>query len=380
MKPPASPGYGLHWTVLHALSKHDLRAKHDNYLLAERELRERAPRPRARPYWLVIDPSSACELKCPFCPTGKDKGTRPRELMDWERYRAVMDELGPTLLHAEFCNWGEPLLNRGLPRMIRYAKQFGVETHLSSHFNRLDEGVAERLIDSGLDWMIASVDGAAPESYARYRVGGDFARVQENLRRFVEVKRRRGSRTPLIHWQFLVFRHNEHEIEAARRLSEELGLDGFGATAAAIPLPDWRPVGPGRALYPDEGSNGTLLRPRERDRASQQGLPACVWPWLGTVVNAGGTVSPCCAIEDEAQDYGRAGAGAPHRAVWDGDDYVAARSHQGSGDDRGRRNACTDCRIAGEANIAIPPSWVGLGPYTLEDALRPLPWPGPFSE
>ncbi|MDX6768494.1 MAG: radical SAM protein [Elusimicrobiota bacterium] len=377
MDAPQLPGYGFRWRVVDALVRHRLKDKLDNYLLAEKELRARAVRLKAKPYWLVIDPSSACELRCPFCPTGKGKGTRPREVMEWERYKAVMDELGPSVIHAEFCNWGEPLINKELPRMIRYAKQFGVETHLSSHFNRMDDAVVDGLIDSGLDWAIASVDGASPETYSRYRVGGDFDRVIANIKRFVARKKARRVKRPHLVWQFLVFRHNEHEIRMAEALSKHLGMEAFGATAAAIPLPDWRPVGPGLRHYPDE--SGTLLRPAERERARDGGLPACVWPWLGTVVNAGGTVAPCCAIEDESQDYGRVGPGKTHAAIWNGADYLAARAHEGRGEDRGRKNACTECRIAGQANIAIPGSWLG-GAYgtELEDFLKPLPWPGPF--
>jgi pyruvate-formate lyase-activating enzyme len=375
----ALPGYGLRWPVIEALSKLKLRKKLSNYVQAENELRERATTMTAKPYWLVIDPSSACELKCPFCPTGKGKDTRPRELLDWTRFKAVMDELGPTLVHAEFCNWGEPLLNKDLPRMIRYAKKFGVETHLSSHFNRLDEDVARSLVDSGLDWMIASVDGATQETYSKYRVGGDLARVLANMERFSALKAKLGVKRPLVLWQFLVFRHNEHEIETARALSKKVGADFFGASPAAIPLPDWRPVGPGKSYYPEPDPEGSLLRPADRDRARAAGLPGCVWPWLGTVVNAGGSVAPCCAIEDESQDYGRVGKDAPHAVVWNGPDYLAARAHEGGGDARGVKNACTECRIAGQANIGIPGSWNGgMLDVPLIDMLRPLPWPGPF--
>lgn len=373
------PGYGLRKPMAEALLDLGLLPKLTNYMLAEKELAARATKVKAKPYWLVVDPSSACELECPFCPTGKGKDTRPRELMDWERYKALMDELGPTLLHAEFCNWGEPLLNKQLPRMIRYAKKFGVETHLSSHFNRLDESVADRLIDSGLDWIIASVDGATQESYGRYRVGGDLRRVLANIERFAALKKKRGVRRPLIYWQFLVFRHNEREIEAARKLAASVGADSFGASAAAIPLPEWRPVGPGKKYYPGRKQTGTLLRPELQKRAKERRLPACVWPWLGSVVNAGGTVSPCCAIEDEVQDYGRVGKGAKHAKIWNGPDYQAARV--GPAAAKSRPNACTTCTFAGEANIDIPGSWNGMAlGVPLTDMLRPLPWPGPFKE
>ena len=373
-------GYGLHAPVVLALARLGLWRKLGNYLLAELELRRRARRVRSRPYWVVIDPSSACDLECPFCPTGKRKDTRERAVMSWEHFKAVIDELGPTALHVEFTNWGEPTLNKDLPRMVRYAKTFGLGTHLSTHMNRMTPALAGALVESGLDWVIVSIDGASPETYAKYRVGGDYDAVIRNLKAFLAERRSRGSATPHVHWQFLVFRHNEHETVLAEAVARFLGVDEFGASPAAIPDPAWVPVGAGAALYPARkpGGENDLLRPADLERARAAGLPECVWPWLGSVVNANGSVSPCCAIEDEALDYGRADAAGGHAAVWNGEDYRAARAFL-AGESASRKNACTACPFIGHVNIAVPGCWVhgAASGRPLIEVLRPRPFRAP---
>lgn len=364
-------GYGLRWEAVKALLRLGRFRTLANYLLVETELVLGRRKLLGKPYWLVVDPSSACDLRCPFCPTGKGKGTRPAAMMSFEHFKAVVDELGPTALQVEFMNWGEPTLNKELPRMVAYAKSFGLGTRLSSHMNRMTPEMASALVDSGLDVVIVSVDGASPETYAKYRVGGDYDAVLRNIKGLVAARAARGSSTPRIDWQFLVFRHNEHEIKIAEAVARFVGADRFGASPAAIPDPDWMPVGEGRSLYPAPKPDGTndLLRPEDLERTRAAGTPLCVWPWLGTVVNANGSVSPCCAIEDEAQDYGDVAGG--HAAVWNGPDMVAARSFL-TGGRPSRENACVKCPFIGHVNMPVPQSWShGVdGGRTLVDELR----------
>jgi len=76
--------------------------------------------------------------------------------------------------------------------------------------------------------LTVSIDGASPKSYAQYRVKGDFDRVIGHIRRINDFKRKHRSGWPILTWQFIVFGHNEHEIETARKMAGELGM-GFRA-------------------------------------------------------------------------------------------------------------------------------------------------------
>ena len=153
-----------------------------------------------------------------------------------------MDELGPYLIHLDFCNWGEPFLNPELSKLIKYAKGYNVDTKVDSNLNILDEKCAEDIILSGLDKIIVSIDGASAETYSKYRVGGDFNTAINNLKLLIRKKKELARTNPYICWQFLVFRHNEHEIEQVKKLGQDLGVDNVSITRAFIGNKDWLPL------------------------------------------------------------------------------------------------------------------------------------------
>ena len=109
-------------------------------------------------------------------------------------------------------------------------------TSVSSNFQHFSEAAAEQLISSGLDILILSIDGASQESYEKYRIGGNFRNVIDHISLLVKKKRERGSTTPYICWQFLVMKHNEHEVETAKKMAEELGVDSVTIDHAYLPV------------------------------------------------------------------------------------------------------------------------------------------------
>src|SRR5690349_680575 len=84
---------------------------------------------------------------------------------------------------------------------------------------------ADAYVNSGLDYMTVSIDGATQSVYEKYRRKGDIEAVYKNVRSLVEAKKRLGRRTPTVSWQYLAFKHNEHEIEDAIKMAEQLGVD-----------------------------------------------------------------------------------------------------------------------------------------------------------
>ena len=91
---------------------------------------------------------------------------------------------------------------------------------------------AEAYVESGLDYMMVSIDGATQEVYERFRRKGDLDRAYKNVRSLVAARQRLGRRTPILAWRFLAFEHNAHEIPAAVEKAAELGADQFRADPA----------------------------------------------------------------------------------------------------------------------------------------------------
>ncbi len=216
--------------------------RYENLLLAMGERAAGVEEPSSYPIGLILDPSSACALRCPFCPVSYAEEVRSKSLLDWDVFERVMGELGPYLFFVDFFNWGEPLIHKGLPRMVARLKSYETEVRISSSLSmELSDEMIEAIVDY-LDVLTVSIDGFSQEVYGAYRRKGNLALALSNLERIVRIKRERGSKL-MIEWQYLVFSINEHEVEAARRFAKSVGVK-FRAAAPFLEVydhADWLP-------------------------------------------------------------------------------------------------------------------------------------------
>lgn len=110
--------------------------------------------------------------------------------------------------------------------MINYAYEKKIFTVISTNGSRLaNRAFARELAASNLGRLILSVDGATEETYKIYRQAGHFHRVTRGIRQFTEVRKQMGKRFPCADLQFIVMRHNEHEMSAIREPGKSLGVD-----------------------------------------------------------------------------------------------------------------------------------------------------------
>jgi MoaA/NifB/PqqE/SkfB family radical SAM enzyme len=246
------------------------------------------------PVTLMIEPTNLCNLKCPMCPSGSGDMKRARGRLSYENFCMILDEIGSYILQLQLWNQGEPFLNKSLLDFIRYAKKKGimVQTSTNGHFIKTDEE-AQELVLSGLDQIIFSMDGTNPESYARYRVGGNFYQVMEALERIGRVKEKLNSKIPLVELQFLIFRHNEEEIENLIKIAKKNRVNRISFKTAQIYSPEQA-----KQFLPlnEQYSRYNLKEGMLRIKSS---LPNwCKRLWLTSTVNWDGTLVPCCFDKD----------------------------------------------------------------------------------
>ena len=302
-----------------------------NIFLAKTQFRARHSHLAANPVGLVVDPSNVCQLGCPGCvhsssPGASERFVWPNGTLAEPRFLGRMERYGPTAVGVSFCDYGEPLLNRNTPALVRIAKSFRMQAMLPTSLSvrRLD---AEAIVDSGLDFMVLSIDGVTQAVYERFRRGGQLDLVFENIRRLVEARRRMGRVTPVLSWNFLAFRHNVHEIPEALRMARRLGVDQFRvvepfdvswddpAIQPAEVKPrvvhlTWTPLRIPRGIQGDtpcsldaERIRRAYEEPWERPRmqeAAAQSDHACHWLYKNLVMDATGRVMPCCAAPSPA--------------------------------------------------------------------------------
>lgn len=279
-----------------------------NWMVCNLEILARASRIRGKPLKVVIDPTNLCQLRCPLCPTGlgaldRSHGHASPELID-----SLLHEIGDSVFFIDFFNWGEPLLNPHVEDLIRVAAARGILCTVSTNLSLplRCERIAN-LLHSGLSELIVSADGASPATYATYRRKGDFELVFDNLRRIVMEKRRLGLASPLITWQFLVFAFNRHEIETAKEMAKEIGVDRIAFRTPLLEL-DRHPV-PKEELHTIAG----WATPETDRRSAPVQAGVCGWHYMSAAINWDGSVAPCCTLYHQRDDFGALGARGEHR-------------------------------------------------------------------
>jgi MoaA/NifB/PqqE/SkfB family radical SAM enzyme len=276
------------------------------------------------PVVAFIEPNLYCNLQCPACPTGLRLGLRPTVAIEEELFKATIDQIGDYIFQLYMYNWGEPLLHKRTPEMIAYAKTKDINILLSSNLSiKMTDDYIDRLVSSGLDRILISIDGVTQETYAKYRKNGNLELVRENTMRIQRAKQRLGTTTPKVVWQFLVFRHNEHEIEQARAIHKEWGADEFIVGGAEMPMEPYNDgfepstIPEYNVYHPDH----PLQKEAERQLTSDR---ACAWLYGVFVLNPNGKVSPCCAVPSEKLDFGEYHKG-DFFTVWNNETFRRAR-------------------------------------------------------
>lgn len=323
---------------------------------------------RSYPYYVTLEPSDVCQLRCPTCATGIENEAkragkkfivrRQRTKLGLDLYDALLEEMGEYLFHLTLFNWGEPLINRNLPEIIRRAKALEIQTEINTNLSlHLSDEYIEDLLSAGLDYLYASIDGFSQEVYEIHRVGGNMELIKKNLERFASTRDRLGLDTD-ISYNFLVFSHNEHEVSAAESYCKEVGIR-FMRREANVHDPKWLPSYRKQEApiplwneTPVELSSDMGERPREVWWALPEGrsVPSrCSWHYGYTCISSGGNVVPCCVVMTEKHDVGTFEPGqAPFAAIWNNDIVKSGRAsfseQQADGFEKAE-HICTACPL-----------------------------------
>lgn len=174
------------------------------------------------PRTFSIETILGCNLRCVECAVGNDMIDRKHGRITFDRFKIIADKVRPFCEYFYLHLWGEPMLNNDIIPIIQYVARFS-RSNISTNAVTLNEGSAEALIRSGVTDLIVSIDGVSQEAYAKYRVGGKAEKAINGLRMLNEMNQRFQARVNILP-QFIVFKHNQHEIEAFQEICGSLGL------------------------------------------------------------------------------------------------------------------------------------------------------------
>jgi MoaA/NifB/PqqE/SkfB family radical SAM enzyme len=274
------------------------------------------------PTKLQVEVTGSCNLRCRMCIVSY-RPILPRSAsMPFEDFRRLLDAM-PNVEEVVLQGIGEPLLAPDIFEMIEHASGQGRMVEFNTNATLLTRRVARRLIDSGLDRLHISLDGATPETYEFVRRGSDWHRVVANIRGLAELVRESGGQRPQLSLVIVLMRRNFHELPALVELAASLGVrevfaQNLSHDFSDVPTPEYAEI----ADYVDEQTIlalppgeveavfqaaraaadrvGVDLRLPEREEAgsplTRDGQPGCEWPWRGGYTTYDGRVLPCCMV------------------------------------------------------------------------------------
>ena len=294
-----------------------------NIMLAETEMRLHKTVLRCLPYYYIIDICNLCNLRCPLCPTGNLKIARKQANVSLEQYKEMFDKVKDYALVVSIYNHGEPFLNPDAFDIIAHTKQNRVGTNVSSNLTWPQPVDVREIVKSGLDYITVSLDGVSQGTYEQYRVRGEVENVFENMRALIAAKKELNSKTPCVEWQYIVFKHTEHEMNEARRLAEEIGVDLLRFVSPGVQPEDMHDQSLQEKWMPEN----PLYWERNPAVVEQRGYlfdQPCYYLYRSMFIYPGGGVTPCCFAHDSSHDFGNILTQSVAE-IWNNQKYRSAR-------------------------------------------------------
>ena len=236
-----------------------------------------------------LEPTNICTLKCPGC-------SRTQFIEQWPQHwhnhsldrSALMKFLDIDLsgLQVIMCgNYGDPIYHPDLTGLVRDLKHRGIAMlDLTTNGSHRKQSWWQEFTDelSENDLVTFSIDGI-PENFTQYRINGDWPTIQDAIKQCVKSPCKTA-------WKFIPFSYNENDIEQARQLSRDLGIDNFEVSYSD------RFDDVTKHLKPSDPHVGIRLDARQNWKKSMPTkniVPRCE---NGTMhfISATGHYTPCC--------------------------------------------------------------------------------------
>jgi radical SAM protein with 4Fe4S-binding SPASM domain len=278
----------------------------------------RRSRLEALPVEYIVETTAKCNLYCPMCPRETHK--QPKADMAEAVFERLVREAGHTAEHMMLIGLGEPFMDPHIFARIEFCHQHSISTLLSTNGTFLDEKTAARVLDSPLEQITLSFDGARKETFEFYRKGAKFEKVRDNFVRFARMKHEHQSRLQVV-------------VQMVRMEGNAAEVNDF--------LTFWRAV-PGIDQIRIKEDETNLMRP-DAGHAADDWRHPCHYLWRGPMyVKQNGAVYPCCqSYMLDGQPVGSLER-EPLMAIWNSDEMQRMRHLHAAGRG-GEVDICSRC-------------------------------------
>lgn len=237
---------------------------------------------------LHLESSDVCQAACPACSRETDKG------FDKSRKHNLSIDMLSQLLTEEFVgkldkmfmcgNYGDPAANHQTLAIYRWFRQMNSDIVLGMNTNGALQNTfwwheLAQILNQAQDYVVFSIDGLE-DTNTDYRVGVNWNKLMQNAEAFIAAG---GS----AHWDMLVYRHNEHQVDRCEQLAKDMGFKWFRAKVSKRPLV-------GRLESPVNWHRSNINSTTISCHALRE---------QSIYIDARGRVSPCCWLGNRQQDF-----------------------------------------------------------------------------
>lgn len=253
-----------------------------------------------------IENTNICNARCVMCP--RDKHTRPLGFMDFSLFERLIKEIAKfrdVVKRVHMHNYGEPLLDRELPRRIKLAKDYGIRhVYFVTNASLLTPEMSREIIRAGLDEFKISFYGTNKKTYNETMKGLDFDSSVQNVNDFIKIRRELNSVKPKVVIQYLPQEANKSRTDDFFNIFRTVIDEGNGDCLNIYSLHNF---GDGREYYKPDKISGI-----------------CNYPWRTMIILNDGRVVICCFDYNGVQVVGDVNKN-DIKEIWNNEKYKQVR-------------------------------------------------------
>lgn len=245
------------------------------------------------PQHIAIEITNTCNLRCPMCKMGQRNLGRKIGSMEYNNYCKLIDEVSPYIKSISFPWYGEPFTHKDFYLFVEYASKKELEIRIQTNGTYLNKCKLDYLIGCNVKLITVAIDGLDQETYEKYRVGGNLADIVAGVERLVELRRKKRSNFPkCIQMNFIVMKHNEHQLPHIEEFSRKIGFDNIKIKTVHVDRNE-----DGKKYLPTDDK---YIRYKEdfRLKSGRDTKPGCPTLWHTAVVSWDGKMGLCCIDYD----------------------------------------------------------------------------------
>lgn len=186
---------------------------------------------------LHLEPTDVCQAACPLCARETDANfdKRNRHQLSVEMLESLLPEGFVAGLDKMFMcgNYGDPAAGNHTIAIYEWFRTHNPDIVLGMNTNG---GIGTtfwwhalaQILNQTNDYVVFSIDGLESTN-GTYRVNVNWNKLMQNAEAFIAGG---GS----AHWDMLVYKHNEHQVDACEQLARDMGFRWFRAKVSKRPL------------------------------------------------------------------------------------------------------------------------------------------------